>query len=86
MMGFHKMIFDVLALDDVMKLRLKQLYNTLGSVKNAPNRIELTHCLCGPDFRGTSKYRDIKKDNPLVKYIDWHWILECVNQRKIVST
>jgi len=23
MMGFHKMIFDVLALDDVMKLRLK---------------------------------------------------------------
>ncbi len=38
-MGFHKMVFEVLGVDDVMKLRLKELYNILGSVKNSPNRV-----------------------------------------------
>lgn len=38
-MGFHKMVFDVLGLDDVSRLRIKELYNTLGSVRNTPNRI-----------------------------------------------
>ena len=38
-MGFHKMFFEVLGVDDVMKLRLKELYNILGSVKNSPNRV-----------------------------------------------
>lgn len=38
-MGFHKMVFDVLGLDDVARLRLKELYNTLGSVRNTPNRV-----------------------------------------------
>lgn len=46
-MGFHKMVFEVLGVDDVMRLRLKELYNILGSVKNSPNRVEITHCLCG---------------------------------------
>lgn len=46
-MGFHKMVFDLLDLNDVVRLRLKELYNTLGSVRNSPNRSEVTHCLCG---------------------------------------
>lgn len=55
-MGFHKMVFDVLGLDDVARLRLKELYNTLGSVRNTPNRSEITHCLCGDKFREHPRY------------------------------
>ena len=49
-LGFHKMIFEVLGLDDVLKLRLKELYNTLGSAKNMANKSEITHCLCGVGY------------------------------------
>lgn len=60
-MGFHKMVFDVLGLDDVARLRLKELYNNLGSVKNTPNRAEITHCLCGEKYRESQRYKDIKR-------------------------
>jgi hypothetical protein len=74
-MGFHKMVFDVLGLDDVARLRLKELYNTLGSVRNTPNRVEITHCLCGEKFRENQRYKEIRKENMSVIFVDWKWII-----------
>jgi hypothetical protein len=56
-LGFHKMVFDVLGVDDILKLRLKELYNALGSAKNVANKIEITHCLCGAKYSETARYK-----------------------------
>lgn len=58
---FHKIIFDVLGVEDIKKMRIKELYNTLGSTRNTPNRVELTHCLCGESYKEAARYKDIKK-------------------------
>lgn len=84
-LGFHKMVFEVLGLDDVSKLRLKELYNTLGSARNMANKSELTHCLCGPSYKELGRYWEIKKENSVVKYVNWRWLIECVNAGKIIE-
>lgn len=85
-MGFHKMVFDVLGTDDVTKRRLNELYNTLGSAKNAPNRVDITHCLCGDKYSETLRYTEIKKENTSVKFISWKWLIDCANSGKILET
>ena len=47
MVHFCELIFDVIGVSSVKKQKLKELYNALGSVKNLPNKKEVTHCLCG---------------------------------------
>ena len=84
-MGFHKMVFDVLGVDESLKARLKELYNALGSGKNAPNRSELTHVLCGDKYTLTSRYKEIRKDNHSVCYVRYEWLQECALQGEIVA-
>lgn len=48
--GFHRFVFYVLMTDSVLRLRLKELYNVLGSIKNSPNKADITHCLCGDGY------------------------------------
>ena len=56
-LGFHRMVFDVLGVDDNLKTRIKELYNAFGSGKNAPNRAELTHVLCGEKYTSVLRYK-----------------------------
>ena len=79
------MIFEVLGVDDVHKLRLKELYNTLGSARNMANKAEITHCLCGPSYTKAIRYHELKRENTNVKYLSWKWLIECSNKGKIVS-
>lgn len=79
------MVFDVLGLDDVLRLRIKELYNTLGSVRNTPNRVEITHCLCGEKYKEIQRYKEIRKENNNAKFVDWKWIIDCVNTGKILD-
>jgi hypothetical protein len=37
--------------------------------------VELTHCLCGESYKETARYKEIKKENQKVKYLDWKWVL-----------
>jgi hypothetical protein len=54
--GFFRLVFAVIMQDGVMTLRLKELYNVLGSVKNTPNKSEITHCLCGDGYSQIKRY------------------------------
>jgi hypothetical protein len=54
-------------------------------VRNTPNRAEITHCLCGEKYRETQRYKDIKKENHRPKFIDWRWLIECVNAGRILD-
>ena len=84
-MGFYKMVFDLLDIGDVARLRLKELYNTLGSVKNSPNRSEVTHCLCSEKYRESQRYKEYKKEGHSPKFINWRWLIECVNAARIIE-
>ena len=75
--GFQKMIFDIVGVDRVHRLRLKELYNTLGSARNNANKCEITHCLCGPDYLSEARYSELKKENKRVKYLSWEWLIKC---------
>lgn len=81
--GFHKMVFLVIGLDAVTKLRLKELYNTLGSVRNTPNRSEITHCLCGADTEEINKFLAMFDTNTVV-FLNYKWLLECMKAGNLV--
>lgn len=52
---FHKLIFEVVGVDDGLRLKIKELVGVLGSLKMTPNKSELTHCLCGEQYLTSSK-------------------------------
>ena len=83
--NFHKMVFEVLGVDDVHKLRLKELYNYLGSARNMVNKSEITHCLCGPSYQEVPRYKELKKESMSVKYVSWKWLIQCASVGKIVE-
>jgi hypothetical protein len=83
--NFHRLVFAVAAHDQVIRLRLKELYNVLGSVKNTPNKTDVTHCLCADGFAHTAKYRELQQENKNAVFVDWKWLIECANSGKIAN-
>jgi hypothetical protein len=66
-------------------LRIKELIGVLGSLNMTPNRAELTHCLCGEDYKSSPKIKEIKKVNSSVKFIKLDWLFACVENGNIVE-
>jgi hypothetical protein len=49
--SFQRMVFEVVGLKLSEKLKIIDLYNALGSSKNAPDKSQVTHCLCGKGYK-----------------------------------
>jgi len=68
---FQIMVFDLIGLPMDKKRSLQELLNIMGSVKNRPNKSEVTHCLCGEGYLSVPRTYELCKENPKVVFLKW---------------
>lgn len=81
--------FEITGVNDILKLRIRELLCELGSKKTKPSKSEITHCLCGEDYLlepHAKRIKEIRSVNLDTQFLSLPWLFECLNTGQMTSS